>query len=213
MLVKDIMTQNTITVESDTYVLDAERIMESHRIGRLPVVDNGKLVGIITKDDVLKASPSSTSPSNQRQMFYLISKLTVKEIMKTTVVTIAGEATVEKAVAVAQKNRIGSLPVMEGERMIGILTTNDVFYKVLNPLLGIGDTGTRIKIEGAGEGTRFLEVMGRIINAGVDVKTFWVPPQQEQKNLVVHFHSQDVADLVSDLRSAGYAVTVRDFGG
>ena len=86
MLVKDIMVSNVITVTSDTYVLDAERIMEFHRIGRLPVVDKGKLVGLITKDDILKASPSSTTPANQRQLFYLISKLTVKDIMKTNVV-------------------------------------------------------------------------------------------------------------------------------
>jgi len=61
MLVKDIMTKNVITITGDTYVLDAEKIMFSHKIGRLPIVDsieNGRLVGIVTKDDVLKASPS-----------------------------------------------------------------------------------------------------------------------------------------------------------
>ena len=55
MLVRDIMTRNVITITSDTYVLDAERIMDVNRIGRLPVVHNEKLVGIVTKKDVLKA--------------------------------------------------------------------------------------------------------------------------------------------------------------
>ena len=83
------MTKNVITITSDTYVLDAERIMDQNRIGRLPVVDDGKLVGIVTRNDVLKASPTSTTPTNQRHLFYLMSKLTVKEIMKTKILKIS----------------------------------------------------------------------------------------------------------------------------
>jgi len=66
MLVRDIMTKNVITITSDTYVLDAERIMEQKKIGRLPVVDDGRLVGIVTKNDVLKASPTSTTRTHQK---------------------------------------------------------------------------------------------------------------------------------------------------
>jgi acetoin utilization protein AcuB len=211
MLVKDIMVHNVITVTSDTYVLDAERIMEFHKIGRLPVVDKGRLVGLITKDDVLKASPSSTTPYNQRQLFYLVSKLTVKEIMKTKVITVTPDTTIEKAIAIAQKNRVGCLPVVEGERVVGILTTNDVFYKVLNPLFGIGERGKRITIYNVARKEEIIEIMDYIVKTGVQIKTFWVPPYPDKNELVVHLETDNLDPILSKLREMGYDVDVRDF--
>jgi acetoin utilization protein AcuB len=87
MLVRDVMTHNVVTVSSDTPVLDAERILEFHKFERLPVVDKGKLVGIVTKDDFLKASPSSASSLSRSEVLYAMTKLTVKEIMKKNVET------------------------------------------------------------------------------------------------------------------------------
>ncbi len=211
MLVKDIMVYNVITIPADTYVLDAERIMESHKIGRLPVLDKGKLVGLVTKDDLLKASPSSTTPYNQRQLFYLMSKLTVKEIMKTNVVTITPDKTVEKAVALAQKNRVGCLPVVENGKVIGIVTTNDVFYKILNPLLGIGEKGKRIIVYGAGDREDHHKVIEQVIKAGLKVKTFWLPPNPHRNDLVLHLDADDVTDLMAELKALGYEADIREY--
>ncbi|OPY73957.1 MAG: Inosine-5'-monophosphate dehydrogenase [Syntrophorhabdus sp. PtaU1.Bin058] len=210
MLVKDIMVYNVITIPSDTYVLDAERIMEFHRIGRLPVIDKGKLVGLVTKDDLLKASPSSTTPYNQRQLFYLMSKLTVKEIMKTNVVTVTPDTTIEKAVALAQKNRVGCLPVVDDGRVLGIITTNDVFYKILNPLLGIGEAGKRIIIYGAGAREESQKVMEQVIKSGLKVKTCWTPPDPHKNDLVLHFDTDDVTALTAELKALGYEVAIRE---
>jgi acetoin utilization protein AcuB len=211
MFVRDIMTRNVITVSGDTYVLDAERIMESHRIDRLPVVDEGHLEGIVTKDDVLKASPSSTSPYNQRQLFYLMSKLTVAEIMKKNVVTITPDATVERAVALAQNRRIGCLPVVERDRLVGIITTNDFFYRILNPLLGISQDGTRIMIYGAGEREDFQKVMDTVTNAGYMVRTFWIPWNAKETDLVLHLETDDATAIMARLAGLGYRVELRDF--
>ena len=102
MLVRDIMTSNVITVPSDTPVLEAEQIMTFHRFERLPVVDKGKLVGLVTKDNLLKASPSDATSFSRGELYYLLSKLTVKEIMKKKVVTVSPDTSVEKAAAIAQ---------------------------------------------------------------------------------------------------------------
>ena len=149
MLVRDIMTSNVITIPSDTPVLEAEQIMAFHRFERLPVVDKGKLVGLVTKDNLLKASPSDATTLSRGELYYLLAKLTVKEIMKKKVVTISPDTTVEQAAAIAQQNRVGCLPVVEGNKVIGIVTTNDFFYKILNPLLGLGEAGKRIIVRGA----------------------------------------------------------------
>jgi acetoin utilization protein AcuB len=211
MLVRDIMTKNVMTITSDTYVLDAERIMEQNRIGRLPVVDDGKLVGIVTKNDVLQASPTSTTPTNQRHLFYLMSKLSVKEIMKTKILTISPDTPIEKAIAIAQKNKVGSLPVVEGDKVVGILTTNDVFYKIINPLFGIGQKGTRIVIHGAGKADKMQEILAFIKKTDLEVKTYWIPPQDDRQDLILHIDVDDATPIMEQLRSIGYAVEKREF--
>ncbi len=211
MLVRDIMTKNVITITSDTYVLDAERIMDQNRIGRLPVVDDEKLVGIVTKNDVLKASPTSTTPTNQRHLFYLMSKLTVKEIMKTKILKISPDTPIEKAIAIAQKNKVGSLPVVEEDKVVGILTTNDVFYKILNPLFGIGQKGSRIVIHGAGKAEKMQEILDFISKTGLEVKTYWIPPHDDRQDLILHIEIDDAIPIIEALRSKGYAVEEREF--
>lgn len=211
MLVRDIMTKNVITITSDTYVLDAERIMEQNKIGRLPVVDDGRLVGIVTKNDVLKASPTSTTPTNQRHLFYLMSKLSVKEIMKTKILTVSPDTSIEKSIATAQRNKVGSLPVVEGDRLVGILTTNDVFYKILNPLLGIGQKGTRIAIHGAGKIEKMQEILDFVRKTGLQVKTYWIPPYDDRQDLILHLDIDDAGAIIEQLRRMGYSVDIREF--
>jgi len=211
MLVRDIMTKNVIAITSDTYVLDAERIMEQKKIGRLPVVDDGRLVGIVTKNDVLKASPTSTTPTNQRHLFYLMSKLAVKEIMKTKILTISSDTPIEKAIAIAQKNKVGSLPVVEGDKLVGILTTNDAFYKILNPLLGIGQKGTRIVIHGAGKADKMQEILDFVTKTGLQVKTYWIPPYDDKQDLILHLDIDDATAIIEQLRRMGYSVDIREF--
>lgn len=211
MLVRDIMTKNVITIMSDTYVLDAERIMEQNRIGRLPVVDDGKLVGIVTKNDVMKASPTSTTPTNQRHLFYLMSKLAVKEIMKTKILTISPDTPIEKAIAIAQKNKVGSLPVVEGDKVVGILTTNDVFYKIINPLFGLGQRGTRIVIHGAGNADKMQEILAFIRKTNLEVQVYWIPPHDDRQDLILHIDVDDATDIIDQLRSMGYDAEKREF--
>jgi len=139
MLVKDIITTNVVTVPSNTPVMEARKIMDVHRIERLPVVDRGRLVGIVTKGLLQRTGPSEATSLSVWEINYLIARMTVKEIMRKDVVTVPPDITVECAVATAQEHHVGALPVLEGERLVGILTNNDFFYQILNPLLGINE--------------------------------------------------------------------------
>jgi acetoin utilization protein AcuB len=211
MLVRQIMTFNVITIPSETLVLDAERVMEFHKIGRLPVVDKGKLVGIVTKDDVIKANPSSTTPLDQRQLFHLLAKLTVGEVMKKNVVTTTPDTTIEKAVAIAQKNRIGCLPVVEGDHMIGMITTNDVFYKILNPLFGIRENGKRVIINGAGNVEPMQKILDVVKEMGLEVRHIWVQKDEEQDDLILHFNTEDVSAFLGRMKLLGFSALEREF--
>ena len=213
MLVRDIMSSNTITISSDTLMVEAGKMMEFHKIERLPVVDRGKLVGIITKSVLERSGPSKATSLSRWELDYLISKIKIKEIMHKTVITVTPETTVECAIATAQENRIGSLPVVENDKVVGIVTTNDIFYKVLNPLMGIGDEGTRIGIRGASTPDQMQKVMEIISKGGTEIKAVCsMRPQGLEKNdLIIHLNTEDVSQTMSQLQNMGFTVETRAY--
>jgi acetoin utilization protein AcuB len=213
MRIRDIMTYNVITIPSDTTVNHANEIMRTHRFERLPVVDKGKLVGIVTKDRLLRAAPSSATSLSVWELTYLLSKMTVAEIMERNVVTVAPDTTVESALALAQEKRVGSLPAVQDDRVVGIVTTNDFFLKILNPLLGIGEAGTRLTIRSC-PGADCLKQVCEIIHghkAGIVTMSYLRFPGREEKDIVVHIDiSVDEARrIVEDIEAAGYSVEIR----
>ena len=94
MYVHDVMSSNVVTIPSSASIADAKRIMQAHKIRRLPVVDKGKLVGIVTEYGLEKVSPSKATSLTVWELTYLLNKTTVKELMATNVVTISPDATV-----------------------------------------------------------------------------------------------------------------------
>ena len=118
MYVRDIMTTNVVTIPSSTSIADTKRIMEAHRIRRLPVVDKGKLVGIVTDRRLESVSPSKATSLTVWELSYLLDKTTVKEIMERDVITVSPDMNVEESVALAQGNRVGALVV------VGLLREN-----------------------------------------------------------------------------------------
>ncbi len=213
MRVRDIMTYNVVTVPSDTPVSQAAEIMRAHRFERLPIVDKGKLVGLVTKDRVLRAAPSSATSLSIWELTYLLSKMTVKEIMEKDVITATPDMTVESAVALAQERRVGCLLVLEGDRVVGIVTTNDFFYKILNPLLGIGEVGTRLTVRSC-DVRCMTEVLGILNKHKANMKTMMYLPSAsgEEKDLVLHvdIEAGEANKIMDDVKASGYTAEVRE---
>ena len=95
MRIRDIMTKNPLTVDSETPIFEAKRIMKENNIRRLPVVDKGKLVGMATERMILEASPSPATSLSIHELHYLISKMKVKDIMAKNPITISPDTTFE----------------------------------------------------------------------------------------------------------------------
>jgi len=211
MYIRNIMTTNVVTIPSSTSVAEARRIMEAHGFGRLPVVDKGKLVGMVTRRRLDQVSPSKATSLTMWELSYLLSKTTVKEIMVRDVLTITPDTTVEESVALAQSHKVGALVVVEGGKVVGISTTTDLFYKMVNPLLGIGEPGNRIEIIGGGEGKALEDIISLINKLGLRIVTLHVitPPGATKKKAVIHVDSENVSQLITDLKSQGYEVNVR----
>ena len=144
MLVKNVMTKNPITILPDASVTEARAIMNKNNIGKLPVVDkNFKLVGMLTKNDLAKASPSQATTLDMYEISYLLSKLNVEKIMVKDVVTVQDTEVVENAAKLMLDHGIGCVPVLSGDLVVGILTESDLF-SLFTEMFGASRSGIRM---------------------------------------------------------------------
>jgi acetoin utilization protein AcuB len=143
MLVKERMSSPVITVERTLPIMEALKLMKRQRIRRTPVLDGGRLVGIVSDKDLLNASPSDVTSLSVWEVNYLLSQITVEEVMTREVITVGPETTVEEAARLMADNRIGGIPVLDGEELVGLITETDLF-KIFLELLGAREPGTRV---------------------------------------------------------------------
>jgi CBS domain-containing protein len=126
-LVKDWMTPDPITIAPTTTLPEAHRLMKECGIRRIPVVEQGRLVGIVTLGDIREASPSQATSLSIYEMNYLISRLTVEQIMTRDPISITPDTSIEAAARLMLDHKIGGLAVIDGERVVGIITESDIF--------------------------------------------------------------------------------------
>lgn len=210
MKVRDVMTWNVVTVSSDTPIMEARKIMDAHNIRRLPVVDKGKLVGMVSKERITRTAPSPATSLSVWEINYLLAKMTVKEVMGKNPVTVDPDMSVEAAIALAQKRGVGALPVLEKNKLVGIATTNDFFYKILNPVLGIGLKGSRIVVSKGAEPKSMQNILDAVKKNGANMLAFHSMPPVEGKeqDVMVHVDKGDVKQLIKDLANKGLSTEI-----
>jgi acetoin utilization protein AcuB len=169
MLVRDRMTLNPVTVTPEVSVTDALRLMSEKKIRRLPVLDGqGHLVGIVSDRDLLQASPSPVTSLAIWEIHELLAKLTIEKMMTREVITVPEDTPLEEAARVMADSRIGGLPVMRGDTLVGIISESDLF-KTLLQLLGGRRSGVRITVATSGAKGTLAEITGAIFAAGGDI--------------------------------------------
>ncbi len=210
MRISDVMTRNPITVDSETLVLDAQKIMRENNIRRLPVVDKGKLVGIVTQHDLLQASPSPATSLSIHELNYLLAKMKVKEIMKKNPMTLSPDTPFEEALKMGQDKKIGSFPVVKDGKLVGIATESDI-VRFLTRALGVREEGSRVTIEGLGGGKLGdLEKIIAIANQHQTIILSMISlPKPEKKDwmIVLRLKTTDPDPIVRDFKKAGFNVT------
>jgi acetoin utilization protein AcuB len=209
MRIRDVMTKNPITVDSETLVLDAQKIMKENSIRRLPVVDKGNLVGIVTQHDLLQASPSPATSLSIHELNYLLAKMKVKEVMKKNPFTLAPDTPFEEALRIGQDKKIGSFPVMDKGKLVGIITESDT-VRFLTRALGLREEGSRVTIEGLGGKFGDLEKIIAIANQHQTIILSMISlPRPEKKDwmIVLRLKTTDPDLIVRDFKKAGFNVT------
>jgi len=171
MLVKDRMTTNPVTVNPNTVVSEALRAMRQNNVRRMPVLDRkDRLVGIISEKDLLYASPSPATSLNVYEIGYLLSKLKIKEIMAKDIITVTEDAPLEEAARIMIDNAVSGLPVMQGDKVVGIITETDIF-KTLVEMMGGRDAGIRVTLQVLDQPGSLRDSAGAIASIGGDIVT------------------------------------------
>lgn len=169
MFVTNRMTPNPMVITSITTVADASEIMRKNKIRRLPVVDGGKLVGIITDRDLREVSPSSATTLSIFELNYLLAKMKVKDVMKKNVLTIHADSTVEEAALIMYNHKIGGLVVLDSnEKVCGVITETDIF-KCFVDLMGLPEGKTRITIDTLDKIGLLHEITGVFKDLGINI--------------------------------------------
>jgi acetoin utilization protein AcuB len=209
MRIRDVMTKSPVTVNSDALVFDARRIMKEKNFRRLPVVDKGKLLGVVTLQDINEAVPPPTDSSSAHQYYSIYSKMKVKEIMKTNPFTVSPDTPFEQVLKIGQDKKISSFLVVENGKLVGIATESDL-VRFVTRVLGLQDEGARITIEGLGgepgELQQVISILDQHKTAVLSMMSFQKADKKDWM-MVLRLKTRTPEAIVNDLKKKGFKVT------
>jgi acetoin utilization protein AcuB len=162
------MSSPVLSASPDLSVPDALAMMTKEKIRHMPVIEKGKLVGIVTKSDLLNASPSKATSLSVWEINYLINKIKVCDVMTKKVLTTTEDSTIEEAARVMSDHKISCLPVMRGKEVVGIITETNLF-KIFLELLGARQKGVRISAEMTNKPGELAHLSQAIYKAGGNI--------------------------------------------
>jgi acetoin utilization protein AcuB len=140
------MTSNPITIKPDVAIAEALEWMRREKVRRFPVVDeDDNLIGIVCHTDLLHAAPSSATSLSVWEVTYLLSQVTVEEVMTADVITVCEDCPLEEAARIMSDNKISGLPVMRDGMLVGIVTETDLFNAFLE-VFGAREKGVRMSL-------------------------------------------------------------------
>jgi acetoin utilization protein AcuB len=186
MLVGERMSHPVITISQDIPISEALNLMKREHIRRAPVVKEGKLIGIVSDKDLLNASPSPVTSLSIWEMNYLLSKITVKDVMTKNVLTVSEDTPIEEAARIMADNKIGGLPVTRDGEVVGIITETDLF-KIFLELMGAREAGVRVTVLIREQRGQLAKLAGAIANAGGNFLAFGVFAGETTSNKTVTF--------------------------
>jgi len=204
------MQKNPVTISAEASFYEARAIIRDKGIRHLPVVDKDhRLVGLVTDNDIRGAAPSDATSLSVHELHYLLGKLKVSAFMtpKNKLITITPETIIERAAQLLHEHKVGCLPVVEGDKLIGIITETDILSHFVD-LFGLNKMGTRLTIALEDKPGQLHGILEVIKNFNVNIitvagGTFKV---QGKRLVVIRIETQDYQALVNGLEKAGYEV-------
>ena len=196
MFVKDLMTPHPITITPEASITAAERVMRENNIRHLPVVaPGGALIGLITRTTLEQVLPSKLTTLSVYELHYQLDKINVRQAMIRQVATVGEDVPIEQAARMMWEKKIGCLPVIRGNILVGIVTDIDLMRTMFD-LLGARQPGVRLTLKVPGTPGEFAKITGAIAAEQGDITAFGALPSDEPLTwwvvAKVRFVDQDV---------------------
>ena len=206
MLVEDVMQAAVITITPNTSLPEAMRLVRHRGIRHLPVVEDDRLVGIVSDRDLKQAMASPATALESHELRYLLDAVTVEEIMTRAVVTVGRMFPVEEAARLMVTEKISALPVTERGKLIGIVTETDVLELFVKGM-GAGQPSSRIDVRLDRNSTALAELVHAVEDASVEICSIMtLGDRTGGKDVVIRVGSIDPRPAVANLQRRGYAV-------
>ena len=207
MFVKLWMTSNVHTVNSTQPIIEVEQIMRENRIRRVPVVDDGQLVGIISREDIFRALPSIFDPSISPEMLDQAGRIDAGSIMTRSPVTVEPSTPLEQAALMMRTHKFGSLLVMQDEQLVGIITETNIFDAFLE-VLGAKKQGARIEIKIDHKPASFYAMLQVFKQCEMTILGITVFPDfsQDHQLVTLKVQGENVDRLIDKLWSSGLQI-------
>jgi len=214
MIVRHWMQTNPITIPSDTLVSEAKRLLSDNNLHALPVVDQGRLRGLVTRANMLRMGHFVLRTQSADEFNFFVNRLKVRDVMVRNPATVQIDDTMEHCLLKGQERGVAQFPVMDGDAVVGIISANEIFQLAahcmgawerrsgltLAPLkLGPGVLGRIADVaEAAGAELQAIYPVGRHARPGGD--------SLQEKTVILRFHAAEVEAVVAALATAGFPV-------
>jgi acetoin utilization protein AcuB len=208
--IREKIQKDPITISPDASFYEARNIIYEKGVRHLPVVDkNIRLVGIVTDRDIRKSAPSDATLLNVQEFNYLLGKLKVSSFMtpKEKLITITPDTIIEEAVQLMHDNKIGCLPVLEGDKLYGIFTETDALDHLVD-VFGFKEKGTRLTVALEDKPGMMLGVFEIFKKHNVSVTSMVSPSYMVEGKRVaaIRIRTEEYEPIIKDLEKAGYTV-------
>lgn len=205
MYVKNRMTKNPTTIAANAPITDAVALMREKNLKRVPVLDGESIVGVLTQGDIQKVSPTKATSLSIFEINYLLSKLMVNDAMTKNPITIDSNSLLEEAAVIMREKRIGTLPVTEKGKLVGIITESDIFDAFID-LLGFKDAGSRITVEVNDVPGVMAHIAGIYKSFNINISHIAVYKENGTSDIVIRSEAVETADLEKSLIENGYNI-------
>ena len=205
MLVRDRMTTPPITMDVRGSTAEAHGLMRHYDIRRVLILQKGRLVGIVSRTDLMRALPSPTSLLGAQEMPGLLLRASVKEIMTPNPIAVTPNQPIEEAAVIMRREKIGGLPVVEDGQLIGVITESDIFQAFVD-LTGIREKGTRVVVDLTNHRTGVAEIAAIAEETGLRLLSFATYTQDSQRLAILRVDTDIPIPLVQALGEKGFRV-------